>query len=407
MRTALLIIAMGTASLLCGQSLDEHLQRAVEFNPGVQARYVEFEAALTRSAQVRGLPDPTITIGYFVSPVETRVGPQRARFSLAQMFPWFGTLGAQAEAADRLAEARYQAFLEARNEMLYKVRAAYYPLHELDRALELEREDLAILNSHRELALARFESGKGRMVDVLRTDLMINEEEVDIALLEERRKPLRVAFARAVGYTDDVAVNTRDSLGLVDMSLLRPADSLALDPRLRELDLRVDAALAQADAARRMGLPRMGLGVDYVVVDERTDMDMPGNGRDVIMPMFTVSLPIYRSKYRSATEEAEAMQRSYTALRAQRENDLVATYESARYDAYKAARMAQLMDAQIGISERILDLLLAAYTGNGSEFEEVLRMQQQVLRHRLLRLSALREHHIAIARIDLLTAKQP
>ena len=39
-------------------------------------------------------------------------------------------------------------------------------------------------------------------------------------------------------------------------------------------------------------LSRMGIGIDYVVVDERTDMDLTDNGRDVIMPMFSVSLPI-------------------------------------------------------------------------------------------------------------------
>ena len=407
MRTLLFILGTLPALVLRAQSLDEHLERAIELNPGLQARYAEFEAALVRSAQVRGLPDPTLSIGYFISPVETRVGPQRARFSLTQVFPWFGTLGAQAEATDLLAEARYQAFLEARNELVYKVRMAYYPLHELDRAVELERADLEILRSHQDLALARFESGKGRMVDVLRTELAINEAEVDIALLEERREPLRVAFVRTVGYAEDVPVSTRDSLGLVDLSLLRPSDSLAMDPRLHELDLRMDAALSQAEAARRMGAPRMGLGIDYVVVDERTDMDLPDNGRDVIMPMFSVSLPIYRSKYRSGVEEAEALQRSYELLRVQRGNDLAAAYETARYEAYKAARMAQLMDAQIAVNERILELLLAAYSGNGSDFEEVLRTQQQLLRQRLMRLSALREHHAAIARIDLLTAKRP
>ncbi|MCB0814783.1 MAG: TolC family protein, partial [Flavobacteriales bacterium] len=139
MRTLLFILGTLPALVLRAQSLDEHLERAVELNPGLQARYAEFEAALVRSAQVSGLPDPTLSIGYFISPVETRVGPQRARFSLTQMFPWFGTLGVQAEATDLLAEARYQAFLEARNELVYKVRMAYYPLHELDRAVELER----------------------------------------------------------------------------------------------------------------------------------------------------------------------------------------------------------------------------------------------------------------------------
>lgn len=407
MKTALLFIALlGTTTLAFGQTLDAHLQQAVVLNPGLQARYAEFEAALTRSAQVRGLPDPSLSIGYFISPVETRVGPQRVRFSLTQMFPWFGTLGAQARAADLQAEARYEVFLEARNEVFFKVRAAYYPLHELERTIVLEQADLAILQSHRELALARFEGGKGRMVDVLRTDLMINEERTDIEVLKERRKPLQVAFSNAVGYADLVQVDISDSLTLVDLVATYSADSLLLSPRLAELDRRANAAMAQADAARKQGLPRFGLGLDHVVVDPRTDMDPVGNGRDAIMPMLSVSLPIYRGKYKGAVEEAQAMERVFQDMRVQVENDLNSAYESAWFDAYKAARTVQLLDTQITVAGQILDLLLSAYANSGSEFEEVLRMQQQVLRYRLMRLAAMREHHTAVAKLDHITAKQ-
>ncbi|MBK7383882.1 MAG: TolC family protein [Flavobacteriales bacterium] len=408
MRNTLLLIAvLGVATGTCGQSLDAHLHQAVALNPGLQARYAELEAALTRSAQMRGLPDPSLSIGYFISPVETRLGPQRVRFSLTQMFPWFGTLGAQARAADLQAEARYEAFLEARNEVFFKVRAAYYPLHELERTIVLEQADLAILQSHRELALARFEGGKGRMVDVLRTDLMINEERTDIEVLEERRKPLQVAFSNAVGYADMVQVDITDSLMLVDLAANYSTDSLLRSPRLSELERRADAAMAQAEAARKQGLPRFGLGLDYVVVDPRTDMELPENGRDAIMPMLSVSLPIYRSKYRGAVEEAQAMERVFQEMRAQVENDLNSAYESAWFDAYKAARTVQLLDTQIAVAQQILELLLTAYANSGSEFEEVLRMQQQVLRYRLMRLAAMREHHTAVAKLDHITAKQP
>merc|ERR1711974_383443 len=47
---------------------------------------------MQKVAQVNNLPDPTFSFGYFISPVETRVGPQRAKVGLTQMFPWFGTL---------------------------------------------------------------------------------------------------------------------------------------------------------------------------------------------------------------------------------------------------------------------------------------------------------------------------
>ncbi|MEZ4738873.1 MAG: TolC family protein [Flavobacteriales bacterium] len=405
MRTAILLLFSLVLSNAHAQELGAHLQAAAEMNPGVQARYAEFEAAMKRSAQVRGLPDPSLTVGYFISPVETRIGPQRARFSLVQMFPWFGTLGAQAEVADRQAEARYEAFLEARNELFFKVRAAYYPFHELERAIALEKSDLEILRTYRAFALARFQGGTGSMVDVLRTDMMINAESTDITILEERRKPLLESFSNAVGYPDPAVVNVTDSLILVDLKTYA-IDSVAMNPRLSELDRQAASALAQAEAARKMGLPRFGLGLDYMVVGERTDMNVPDNGRDAIMPMFSVSLPIYRNKYHSAVEEAQDLNRALEAMRVQTDNELHTAYEVAYFEAHKAALNVQLMDQQIAIATQALELLMSAYSNSGKELEEVLRMQEQVLRFRLMRLSAMREHHTAVAKLDHLTAKR-
>ncbi len=124
-----LLLSCSTAALEA-QIPNSYLKQAAENNPGLQAKYAAFEAALQRVAQVNALPDPTLSFGYFISPVETRVGAQRARFSLTQMFPWFGTLAAQESRATLAAEAKYQEFLNAKNEIYYKVKAAWYPLYE-------------------------------------------------------------------------------------------------------------------------------------------------------------------------------------------------------------------------------------------------------------------------------------
>ncbi|MCB0506540.1 MAG: TolC family protein, partial [Cyclobacteriaceae bacterium] len=164
------VITLGFSILANAQSLDEYFKIAAENNPGLQAKYKSFEAAMERVAQVSSLPDPNLSFGYFISPVETRVGPQRARFSLTQMFPWFGTLKAQEDVATLMAEAKYQEFLDVRNKLFYQVAAAYYPLFELKRLVEIENENISILTSYKDIASVKFQNGKGAMVDVLRVD---------------------------------------------------------------------------------------------------------------------------------------------------------------------------------------------------------------------------------------------
>ena len=126
---------------LHAQTLNEYQQQAVENNPSVKAAFKQFEADMTRVQQVNSLPDPTLSFGYFISPVETRVGPQQARFSLTQMFPWFGTLKAKGGVATLQAEASYQQFVDQQNKVRFQVATAYFPLVELDLIQEIQQQN--------------------------------------------------------------------------------------------------------------------------------------------------------------------------------------------------------------------------------------------------------------------------
>ena len=107
--------------------------------------------------------------------VETRVGPQQARFSLSQMFPWFGTLKAQGDAATLMAESRYQSFLDARNKLYFEVASAYFPLQELKELKEIETQNISILDAYKTISNSKFKNGNGTLADVLRVDIMLKE----------------------------------------------------------------------------------------------------------------------------------------------------------------------------------------------------------------------------------------
>ena len=40
----------------------------------------------------------------------------------------------------------------------------------------------------------------------------------------------------------------------------------------------------------------IGLGLDYINVEERPNMDFSDNGKDIVMPMVSVSIPIFNKK---------------------------------------------------------------------------------------------------------------
>lgn len=388
------------------QTLEAYFKIAAENNPGLLSQYREFEAALQKVPQVSSLPDPSVSFGYFISPVETRVGPQKARFSLTQMFPWFGTLKAQGDSASLIAEAKYQAFLDAKNKLYYEVSVAYFPLYELREWMKIEERNIAILESYKTISNSKFKNGNGTLVDVLRVDITLKEAKTNLGILNKKERPLLASFNKLLNRDEVESVIIADTIKVEPMPLDYVKDSLVVDhPLLNSLDLKVKASEASERAAIKQGLPKFGIGLDYVMVDERTDMALTDNGKDVLMPMLTLSLPIFRGKYKAAVKEAQLMQESYSLQKKEMANSLNSNYEIALFDIQQQTDLISLFGQQIVESEQALNLLFTSYGNSGKDFEEVLRMQQQLLKYDKLKTTALSQYRIAIAKLNYITAK--
>ncbi|MGB5929818.1 MAG: TolC family protein [Cyclobacteriaceae bacterium] len=394
------------SSLGYAQTLDSYFKIAAENNPGLQAKYKAFEAALQKVPQVSTLPDPTFSLGYFISPVETRLGPQRARFSLTQMFPWFGTLKAQGDVAALMAEAKYEAFLDAKNQLYYQVQSSYYPLYELNQWKRIEQENIELLQSFKTIANSKFENSNGTMVNVLRVDIMLKDAVTNLNILIDKEKPLLTKFNKLLNRNEEELVVVIDSIRIEALQENFRKDSLlSNNPVLTELELKIKASEASEVAAYKQGLPKLGVGLDYVLVDERTDMDLPDNGRNVLMPMVSVSIPIFRSKYKASVKESQLMQESYSLQREEYANVLTSGYEMTWFEIQQQQELLMLYDQQIQESNQALNLLFTAYANSGQEFEEVLRMQQQLLKYAKMKATAEIQYQIAIAKLNYLTAK--
>lgn len=404
----MIIVLASVSGMLNGQSLQEYFTIAAEQNPGLQAQYKEFEAALQKVAQVSSLPDPNLSLGVFLSPVETRVGPQWAKVSLSQMFPWFGTLKAQAAAATLQAEAKFQLFVNARNKLYYQVAAAYYPLCELLEFKRIEQENMALLTSYKQIATSTFKSGKGNMVDVLRVDMQLNEAKTRLAILDQKEPALKAQFNALLNRPDsaDIALAPLAEMTLGDVAH-RPDSTFAGHPLVKAEALKAEASKQQEAIALKQAMPKLGVGLDYVMVGQRNDVILSDNGKDVLMPMLTVSLPVFRAKHQAAVKKAQLMQEAFTLKQQEVSNTLSASYQMVWYKAQQQMAYIQLYNQQIKASSQSLDVLLKAYSNSGADFEEVLRMQQQLLSYQKLKTAATTALYTAMAELDYLTSKNP
>lgn len=397
------------ALLVCnsssGQSLDELFVLALEQNPGLLARYKAFEISLEQVDQTGVLPDPTFSAGYFISPVETRVGPQRAKFSLSQMFPWFGTLKAEKNVAALRADAHFQEFIEARNLMYFNLSSAYFPLLEINDQIQFEKSNIEILESFKAIATIRYENGESSLTDILRIELMLNESSTTIQVLEKEKYPLKSMLGSMVNLPAEQIQVEGDSLVWEAIAMGYKKDSLLIDnPVLTKLELNEATSKAQESMILKRGLPKVGVALDYVVVGERTDMELPDNGKDAIMPMVSLSIPLNRKPYKSALREAELQQELFALERLDYTNTLTTNYEMSWFEIEKQQELIRLYEDQLRDNEQILRLLMSKYSNSGEEFEEVLRVQRKVIDIKKKRSNAISKGKIALAKIEYMTA---
>lgn len=394
---AILIATLLFSSLSFAQTLDDYFKIAAENNPGLQAMHKEYEAALQKVPQVSTLPDPTFSLGY---------GPQQAKFSLTQMFPWFGTLKAQGNVAALMAEAKFQNFIDARNRLYFQVASAYYPLYELKDFVRIEQENISILESYKTIANQKFKNGTGTMVDVLRVDIMLKDAQTNLSILRDKEKPLLTTLNKLLNRSENEPVQISDTLKSVILLDNYRKDSLIVaNPKLKALDLKLQASQAAEIVAQKQGLPKLGIGLDYVLVGERTDISMPDNGKNVLMPMVSISIPIFRAKYNASVKESQLMQESYTLQKQEVTNTLFPEYEMVLFQVQQQLQLISLYQQQIQTSQQSLNLLFTSYGNSGKEFEEVLRMQQQLLKYQKMSATALVQYHIAVEKINYITSK--
>lgn len=462
--TLLILFAISGGAI--GQTLNDYLVIAAENNSNLKAKYFQYQAALERVPQVGSLPDPQVGFSFFAMPMERYMGNQIGTISLMQMFPWFGTLGAAKNEMTFMAKAKFEEFNEAKSMLFYEVRANWYALQLLEKEIAITKENIELLRTMEQIALTRFKSGgqssnnsggsgnvrssgnqnsnnssngmggmnmqgqsttgnpssrnmpqmgemgnmsnSGSMIDVLRVQMEINELQNNLALLEDSKIPLTARFNQLLNRDKIEPVIFSDSImaATIPISLNEIPDSIKNNnPMLKMLEQDEQAYIAQGKMNQKMGLPMIGLGLQYDIFQPRANSESMMNGRNMLMPMATVTIPLWRKKYTASVKESDFMRQAVIEQKQEVSNQLMVNYEDALKDFKDADRRVKLYQEQTSLANQALNILIVQYSTEGRDFEEVLRMQQQLLDYRLKYLDALIDGNIAVAMMERLMGR--
>ncbi|MBN1415185.1 MAG: TolC family protein [Bacteroidales bacterium] len=392
--------------------LSEYLMMAVKNNPGVHAAFNEYLAALEKVPRAGALTDPQVSLGYYVKPMELPGGNQVANLQVMQMFPWFGTLRASKDEASMMAKSKYEIYNAARADLFFRVTSSWYLLMKYDREIKLVTENIEFLTSLEKLALIKYGSPdasasssgmntrRSGLKDVLRVKMEILEYNNKLTLLSEQRLTEQVKFNSLLNRDLHTIVNIGDSLTIrmLPAEEQAVADSiLSNHPMLNMLNHEAGSYSFMEEKAKKMGLPMFSLGLNYMLISKREGNSSMMNGKDMLMPMISVSLPIYRNKYKAMQHEARLMKEALNQRVTDLTNNLQVQYRLLIQDLEDAERRIALYKEQEALAKKTADILVSDFTVSGTDYEEVLRMQQKVLDYGFKHLEAVVDYNTSVA----------
>ena len=398
-----LVLIFGFSPMATAQNLPQLSEQIREANPSLKMLQTEHQAALERIPQVGQLPDPEVGIGVFPMPVETRLGAQQARLSATQMFPWFGTLGQKESVEAAKAAALYERIDVQALNLIYEGEQAYYKLYEIQRSQIIIQENIDILRALEQLSLAKVTSGSATAADVLRVQLKIEELTQELSILQTAEAAPLATINQLRNQPVNAAWTIDDSLSFAILPFDK--DTLltnisAYHPVIRMLNKQQDVAREALTLNTLNGKPSFGVGLDYIAVGERTDAFPENNGRDILQMRATIRIPLFREQY-AAKEREENLRIQALSQQEEATIDQFAAQIEQAYTQHETARLQyELYEQQIEITAAAIRILRESYSADGSSFDELLRLESELINYDLKKLRATVQSHLAKSSIQ-------
>lgn len=381
-------------------------QVAFESSPTLRAAYERWRSHVSAIALVRSLPDPTLGFGIFAQEVETRVGPQQARFAFEQRIPWLSKLTLAGDARALAARAAFAEAESHRLDLRVKIRAIWGELYFLGKRIAITTDNVALVRQWEQSARTRYQSSLLSYRDIARAQIELGTLEDELARLRQRQRPLVTRLLALVGAGLHSAVALPEALEPV---LPLPADDelraklRERNPELSALDHLADSARVEVERARSRYRPDFRLGLAYTLTGDARVPGIPDSGKDAVMPQLGLTLPIWRHAYGAGVESAAASHRAASEGMRGRRLALEAELDDALFSLQDAQRRQVLYrDDILPKARETLESTTASYRSGRAGLIDLIDAQRTLLEFNLALERARADAFIAAARIDAL-----
>jgi len=385
------------------QQLETLISEAINNNPEIQKFELQYGIASEKINEVNTIPNTEFGVGYFVSEPETRTGAQRFKVSARQMLPWFGNISARENYVSSLAETKYEDIVIAKRKLIVSVSQSYYNLYANKAKQKVLLENSKLLETYEALALTSVEVGKASVVDVLRLQMRQNEVKQLKQVLEQQFIAEHSKLNNLLNRDSSIVINVVDSLAIVSEDFEINNDNLALHPELLKYDKLYQSVKQSELLNQKESSPMIGFGLDYINVEKRPDLNFSDNGKDIVMPMVSLSIPIFNKKYKSQTKQNELKQQEIVVQKQERLNNLETLLDKAIYDRISARISFDTQTKNLKQAKNAEGILIKNYETGTIDFNDVLDIQELQLKFQMNQIASVKGYYIETTIINYLT----
>lgn len=397
--TVIMVLLLGFAAN--AQTLQDYLEIAKVNSSEIKEQSLKHKLTQEKINEVGNIEDTNIGVGYFVSTPETRVGAQIVKIGMQQELPWFGTLKTEKEVVKSISEVKQFDIELSERELLFKVKSLYYQLYQKYRITDILKDNKQILTTYENMALAALENNKATMSDVLNIKIQKNELHSKIFRNINEINALTRNFNRLLQQDVETLLHIEDSLNVMDIILNKA--SVEAHPSLSKIDKEQEVFKNEDALIEKQRAPQLAFGLDYILVEERQDLKLNDNGKDIVMPNLSLSIPIFTKKYKSKSQQIKIEQEALMSKRQSQQKQLEIALEESVLALDNSILSVVAAQKNTAETQLAINVDLKAYETGILNYDRILKLQLQKIKFQLMEVEGVKEAFISKAKLEYLT----
>jgi outer membrane protein TolC len=291
----------------------------------------------------------------------------------------------------------------AQRKLIVSISNAYYNMYSLRSKEGVLEENISLLGVYETLALNSVETGKASAVSVLRLQMRKNDLIELKEVLHQRYLSEQAALNSLLNRDLSMTITLIDDLPMPDTDFDISATDLEMHPELLKYD-KLYASVVQSELLNQKEKgPMIGFGIDYIPVEKRPDMDFSDNGKDIFMPMVSLSIPIFNKKFRSSSKQNELRQLEIDAQKQSQFNKLQQVMDEALNERLASRISYNTQIKNLQQAKNAETILIKSYESGTIDFNDVLDIQELQLKFQMGQIDAIRNYYRQTTMINYLS----